>query len=118
MNLLAMLRGARRLLAENGWCQHTLATDGRYSVDVHSPKARCYCAVGALWAMIPPDIDSANWHARKAVCNAASFIRDKVLFMSLVDWNDESTRSKYDVIEVFDKAISIAANDPSVIQHR
>jgi hypothetical protein len=121
-----VLIDARKLLSESGWTQGTM----------HDQTTNCYCALGAIrvaagmknpksdsrWSGHPHDAEES---AAQALSNVAAGhildvvakARDEVVGVRevfITRWNDSAIRTKEDVINTFDKAISaIPVNDQS-----
>lgn len=110
MNLLAILRGARRLIAEDGWCQFTMAVNRHdMKVDPSDPDAHCYCLLGSIWAVIPlmPDDPIKRYElADMAVVALQTTLKKKGQYSCLSLWNDNCNRNRYDVIALFDETIA------------
>jgi len=92
---LAALQGARDLLAESGWTQGKMASDGLWEVPYYSPKATCYCASGAVFRVA----------SREVAYAALTLLETGAGTGAIVPWNDESGRTKAEVIQAFDLAI-------------
>jgi hypothetical protein len=101
----SILTGAREFL-EKGWCQKTYAT-GKYGgsfngvTDIKSDNATAWCSYGALCA-------ASNFS--DLYCDTLEEIVEYLqTFLSedemLHVWNDDPSRTKDDVIELFDDAI-------------
>lgn len=96
-----VLIGARKLLAEKGWCQGAYARDlkGQPVWEFVGSKAPvAYCALGAI-------IESAGGAGEEA----------RNVFSSVIDnnglpaWNDHPSRTKEEVLTAFDQAIKLAS---------
>lgn len=80
-----------RARIERGWTQYTLARNSN-SKEVHSddPSAVAWCVIGSTKCS---DVD-----AREA-------LRETLGSSNLVAWNDHPSRTKEDVLELFDKTM-------------
>jgi hypothetical protein len=86
-----LIRGKQKIL-ERGWCQHmSIAPDGR-----------C-CMIGAL-ALAAERFDGADYPARRVLENVIGPV------WSIPSFNDAPGRTKEEVLEVFDKAITLAGS--------
>lgn len=91
-----MLRKALALI-KKGWCQGKCAEDSRgRSVDPGYPKARKWCAYGAVLAITDPEAGSTHDKWLKQVNPA------------YINYNDDPKRKKSDIIALFQKAIALA----------
>lgn len=105
MTALAILKEARALIDEKGWTQGAHARDDRgVIVETESPKAVCFCVSGALRQA------RVNLHEGlfDGLAGAADWFKEAAAIRSIPAWNDAPTRTKVDVLAVFDKAIALA----------
>lgn len=99
------LRGARTLIAtEKTWTRHAMARDGfLLVVDSLSPRARCFCSIGALNrhqldSGRPSDVEIAAFKALSEVMPGG-----------VVRFNDKHSHAE--VLAKWDEAIALAAKD-------
>lgn len=96
-----VLVSAKNLINIEGWIQY----------EPHNPYG--YCIVGALrevagWEKCMRDENRYNAYvkASAAVSDAIKSIAEKTT--AIPDWNDSSSRTKQEVLDMFDKAVQIA----------
>lgn len=93
-----------RALIKKGWTQKYYAKDkdGNHleiPFDGGEPEgATCYCTLGAIFA-------AAGWGYRGQDCKI--LIR-KIIDGSITEWNDHPSRTKAEVLSLFDRAIQEA----------
>lgn len=117
MKASAILRNARSVLANNGWCQGALARNKyRHEVDPTSKSAAKFCAFGAVHAAAGVKAD-ASWD--NEFDQACGFLRDALpdeyaYWRSVDSFNDKKTTKKDDVLDLFDRAIKLAKKDEKI----
>lgn len=101
--VVKVLRKARALVAK-GWTQGTYARSksGRPVKHLGRAAAR-FCAIGAL------DVAAHSSGDRFTYSDARDALRQAVGVHLLPEWNDESGRTKADVLAAFDRAIRAEA---------
>ena len=83
-----------KALIEQGWCQRNYAQNKFASaVPYDDPDAKYWCITGSLLKVTEES-------------HLVKFFRS-----GLVDWNDNFARTKNDILEEFDKAITAAENN-------
>jgi hypothetical protein len=99
-SVVEVLTKARALVAR-GHCKDNAAldADGEY-VHAGDPRARFWCAVGAIWAAGPDEPDEAVRRATRDVLRAV------LGTCTLVAWNDAPERTQAEVVDAFDRAIA------------
>lgn len=117
MTPLEILTAARAKIVQ-GWCQNNLAQDcNGKDINALNPNAVSWCAVGALshaagcWSVAAktnPDFSQTGW---QALCqfSAANFLSSydpDDIGWAVSKWNDNPARTKDDVLNAFDRAIS------------
>jgi hypothetical protein len=103
-----LLRNARARIVR-GWCQHASARDGDGRiVEPWDDSARSWSLLGAVVAVTEPKRlergDLSIDELRRALGALAQLIPDP----SLEHWNDERGRTAADVLDVLDRATTIA----------
>jgi hypothetical protein len=80
-----------------GWTQGSLAKDALgVIVDIDAPDAVKWCSIGAIYRAYPKfAAQERAIRALKKILNASG---------SISDWNDDTCRTKKEVIEAFEKA--------------
>jgi hypothetical protein len=96
-----LLKNARSIIAR-GWCRTNLATDANGKrVTVKNPKAKSFCAIGALrraeHVMGTTGVATEGRKVLRSVLPASCFSA------SVVSFNDYGT--KQEVLKLFDRAI-------------
>ena len=90
-----------RANVKKGWCQESSAKDTYgFSVAYWQPEACFWCIMGAIWKACG-SIDAIHGEKAEAV------IRDILDEKYISQWNDKPGRTKQEVLDLFDKAISI-----------
>lgn len=101
---LQILKEARELLSEpKRWTTQAAARDATGNeVSVDSPRAACFCSIGAIERMCLADGEEAYCRAERALRDAA-----KELFgsQSIVNANDRRPEGHAGVLKMFDRAI-------------
>lgn len=119
MFALDILKNARAKLADfDHWIRHDFALDddGK-SVPSNSPRAVCWCSVGALYSAADIDEDDAIEASVKAeqilVRAATELFPDRIRgHMGVVpNFNDHPSTTHGDVLAVYDRAILIAEHE-------
>ena len=96
-----VLREARRLIADMGWCRgHFALNAAGLDVNECDPDARAFCSSGAIWRAA--DADNRKFVAAKSLLLAA------IHPSTLVGFNDDPGRTREEVIAAFDRAIALA----------
>ena len=97
---IEILRRARALLADGGWCQGAVARDknGRLAISTR-PEAVRWCAVGAIFAASPTEA---------AAKSAAFRLRATLDGEPVARWNDNA-ENVFEVLAGFDEAINHGA---------
>ncbi len=95
---------ARQKISE-GWTQGAYArmsneVDDGGRVPVDSPLATCWCSVGAVSAVTPSGVYSTPYLAKLRE------ILDVPTIADIIQWNDDSFRTKEEVLDLFDRAIA------------
>ena len=100
-----ILRDARSLLIDKGWCQRAAARDVQgWPVLSDDSQAVCYCSTGAIHkAMARHNINSIDNATMTA--KAIQYLSYKLPKDRLVRWNDQPRRTKQQVLDRFEKAI-------------
>ena len=99
-----ILREAKRLIEEKGWCQGADAIDRRgRPVLARSGDAASFCIAGALFAA------SFAEHGEEQAIKLFRHCIPETL--SLAQWNDEPLRTPEQVLAAFDRAIALAEAD-------
>lgn len=97
ISIAEILTHGRRALVEDGWCQ---GTDHQYVEDRVTPVA--HCAVGCLQIGTSDVVLQAQ----------ARLLLDELLMETgtrlLMGWNDDKSRTKDDVLALFDRGIALA----------
>ena len=93
-------------LIKKGWCKGYSAKDRHsHNVDVDSPRAARYCALGAICKAY------GGLNAKDTTKSIDFFYNNIVLpsnYMTTFYWNDAPKRTKKEVIEAFKKVIKLA----------
>lgn len=106
MTALTLLKEARAIIDEKGWTQGAYARDDRGAfIDVTSSRAVCFCTLGALRRAQVDLKDSVSLDSYKT---AALWLNEAGVPRGFGSWNDAPTRTKVDVLAMFDKAIALA----------
>lgn len=101
-----ILREARRLIAEVGWTQHEFARDaGGNLVRYASPKAACFCAIGAARRALAT-LGAPGASGRPGVVAPLRKQARARGYRCVVEFNDDPTTTKDEVLELFDDAIA------------
>lgn len=91
-----------RSYIEKGWCQNIWARDSKGKACMHyDPRAVSWCIVGSVGLAERLLEISTN-------ANHYELLRKTAETAALSPWNDDGSRTKEEVLEVFDKAISNA----------
>lgn len=92
---------ARQKITE-GWTQGAYArmVDGGGTVPIDSPLATCWCIVGAVSVVIPAGVYNTPYLAKLRE------ILDVPTIADIVQWNDDSFRTKEEVLDLFDRTIA------------
>lgn len=111
-----MLRQARRLIAEVGWCQKSWA---QFSTppkveNLTAPEACAFCLSGALYRAehdVASGIAKTDNVYRVGVGGHVAFntvlevLRDRPDGMTVIGWNDVRGRTREEVVSILDEAI-------------
>lgn len=94
---------ARQKISE-GWTQRAYArmsneVDDGGKVSAESRLATCWCVTGAVWAVTPEAMSSMP------ALNKLKEVMSWPSTTDIIQWNDEPTRIKEEVLELFDRAI-------------
>ena len=102
MNTVEILRAARdKIAAPGGWTRLANARDARGTrVPSQSPRAVCFCAIGAIGSQVEL-FGEEFWKAAKKVEEVIQGIG----YHRIPDWNDHPSRTQEEVVEIFDRAI-------------
>ena len=96
MNTTQILAAASELLVTKGWTQGESAKDkDGYCVPSYSPRATCYCLIGAIEKVAP------SWDGLEA----RDALRRVLGVDNIVKWNDTPGRTKEEVLKAIDGAI-------------
>lgn len=99
---LDVLKEARALIADKGWCQGVYARNANgNATDLHGRHAAAFCAEGAMFCAAGEGFAE----------NALSFFADAIpsgYRRGYLSWNDEPGRTKEEVLAAFDRAIARA----------
>lgn len=101
---LRLLRQARALLVEKGWCQRHPALDGNgFSVETINDRAVAFCTMGAVMRV-------STLAGSHYVFNPGLFTRlEEELpedWLCIPSWNDCIERTKDEVLALYDRAIA------------
>lgn len=95
-----ILRKARELIETKGWTQGAYARSAKGEpVDWYNKRACQFCLNGAL--NYAEGLAFVSYDGRE-------LIREAVGQPNTIKWNDEPTRTKAEVLAVFDRAIALA----------
>lgn len=95
---------ARQKISE-GWTQGAYArmsneVDDGGKVSTDSRLATCWCSVGAVGAVAPHGVDY------RATLNKLKEVMGWPSTADIIQWNDAPTRTKDEVLDLFDRAIA------------
>lgn len=95
-----ILQEARNLIAA-GWTKGTFArnADGQ-AVPNDSKSAQCFCTIGAIRRVADHGSEPLGPYLEAVVA-----VRQAAGTRNIPSWNDNSNRTKEEVLEAFDKAI-------------
>jgi hypothetical protein len=94
---------------DKGWCQQWLSVDARgRACDTLGGKAVAWCAIGAVTKV-------TDWPAagNEALRYLAQAIGKGDATNDIGIWNDDPDRTKEEVLEAYDRAISLALDEAS-----
>ena len=92
-----------RSYIERGWTQNEYARDAEGEcVFAYDPTAVCWCVRGAFRAV------DGEWPQSVESDRGAFLLAEVGHIDSLTNWNDSLSRTQQDVLDLFDKAISVA----------
>ena len=101
-----LLVDARRVIAEKGWCQGTIARDSKGEcVYEDSAKAVSFCMVGAIQVAGGKGFDTFSRPGIRARGRLTQAITARYGAMRIERFNDTEGRTKEEVLAVFDAAI-------------
>ena len=108
-----LLRKARDLIEQKGWTRGAYArTAGGTPVPVHDPDACRFCSVGAL---IRASLDTPESSQEEYDTARRLFVRQIKSFASddtvIPAWNDAPSRTVFDVLAAFDRAVQDAEKE-------
>jgi hypothetical protein len=91
-------RAADKIAPEGAWTQKTYArsTPKGRGVGVYSPKAICWCAVGAIFAVAGRD--------GVVAVRVAIALREYLAVSGVAHWNDEPERKQEEVVTALREA--------------
>lgn len=104
-----VLKKARALLLEKGWCKGELARNKyRHKVDPTSPNATRFCSFGAIHNIL--GIKDTHLLMDSRVRHVSTYLSDSLPenYYSLLVFNDNSTTSIKDIDALFTRAIKLA----------
>jgi hypothetical protein len=106
-----VLRAARDLLADAGWCQHAEARDARgHPVYPMAAEACAFSASGAIYRASTFD----GTPERRQLYERAVALLGEEAKTAPTAWNDSAGRTRTDVVTAFDRALArIQAQVPS-----
>jgi hypothetical protein len=98
-----LLKTARSVLADSGWCKHDLAQDedGR-SCTPASKRAVSFCVYGAL---MKGSVLLGEAAPRGGAFDSVVRRLNDAAYIDFVHFNDSIARKKQDVLDLFDRAI-------------
>ena len=120
MNNLEQLLTLAKGYIEQGWCQWFHAKDANEKrCDVNSPDAITWCATGAIIRATNETHFQHLTNKEKCVIanKALNALTDSIydiyafLYISAAKWNDQPSRTKAEVLEIYDHAIEKAKNN-------
>jgi hypothetical protein len=96
-----ILRAARKRIEDPAhWTKGTFARDSDgFAVKVESPRAVCFCAIGAVYAAF----------GKGDIVGARDYLDGAAGMRVVVDINDHGTHA--DVLALFDRAIALAERE-------
>jgi hypothetical protein len=101
-----LVRMRERLAAPERWTKGESArTALQYSVDVHDPRATCWCLMGAYCREVHPASVIPYTAFSRLFRRLMPNVPD-VLDYGLSDWNDAPERTHADVLELLDRMIA------------
>jgi hypothetical protein len=106
-----LLRGARDRVA-SGWCQHASArdVDGRI-VEPWDADARSWSLLGAIVAVTEPQRLERGHLSLTELTTALGALAELIADPSLESWNDAPDRAQNQVVDVLDRASTIAGGN-------
>lgn len=118
MKTSTVLKKARSVLVQKGWCQESLAKNRyRHDVDPTNPNAVKFCAYGAIHHVL--GLKDNQFFTNEVAVKAERYLKDAlptdVLWYSSVTlYNDRSSTTIQDVDSWFKRAIKLAKKDETV----
>lgn len=101
----ARLRTARQLLVDKGWTKGQMARNRDNEPEFpESRHARCYCAIGALWAAVPSGQRLEPLGALLAALPEG--------YGDIGRYNDQTARTLADILALYDRAIAAEEQQP------
>lgn len=106
---IKVLKAARDLLVNKGWCQRNYARDANgFPADLNSPHACSFCMVGAL--LVATNFKSIQLDDDHPLIQIL-VSKIPTEYSDIPDFNDDESRTKDEVIAVFDAAIQELENN-------
>lgn len=107
---LGVLKEARTIISQKGaWTRGEYARDkDGFAVDVNSPAATCFCALGALNRAAYNQNTGVNLFIAKsqlARCIDADYDEGFGVVSTIIHYNDAFSRTQDEVVKAFDCAI-------------
>jgi hypothetical protein len=108
-----ILKIAKDKLINKGWTQGAYARSGLMSVAYDSKHADSFCPLGAIYSVIDYALLGTSYlQDRYATTDAISYLHRATGYDGTIpNWNDQTERTKEQVIAAFDKAIELAESD-------
>lgn len=104
MTTQEVLKEARRLLAEVGWCQY-------YSCERdETGTITAYCSIGAVYAAAGTDFSGPFRDAKRLLERQIPYA---ARWCGVAGWNDTKGRTKREVLALFDRALAALPTEPA-----
>lgn len=104
MTPVEVLKKAKALIEERGWCRRE-----------YKDTRGCYCSLGACYVASGYEVEGASvLHDGDVTAYAtAEKALERAIDSAVIRWNDSPGRTKDEVLAAFDKAIALAEQETS-----
>lgn len=104
-SMLPVLQKARKLLTQVGWCKHQMQKT-KLVKNTGKRVITHFCALGALHEACRQIPSATKNRLTNATCLLTAMANHYGFYAGITGFNDASGRRKYQVIRVFDDAIT------------